>query len=353
MSVVYIGVDFHARSQTISWVDMSDGEIHELQLDHSQDDVGGFYKQFTGKVIVGLEASGYTRWFEELVEDLGHEVWLGDAAEIRRLARRRQKNDRRDAELILDLLVNGGFPRVHRKCRYSSEVLRQLRYRHRLVKIRTMACNCLQAIALSGGLGRRVKAGSGAGRKKIEQMKLSPIMAYQRKGFYELIDELDKKIEETEKWLRQQCAGDKQVARLQTHPGIGLLTSLALVHTLDPVERFSSTRKVAAYVGLDPMEDSSADRKRYHGVSKAGSKLLRFLLVEAGQTAARRDPRLRCFSARLSRGRHRGKVKVAVARKLVVRAFIMMRDQIDYMEFLCRGLKGQSKESKAGRESKS
>jgi hypothetical protein len=69
---------------------MVDGVIHCRELHHEQDDVGGFYSQFTGNVIIGLEANGYTTWFVELLESIGHQVWLGDATEIRRRARRRQ-----------------------------------------------------------------------------------------------------------------------------------------------------------------------------------------------------------------------------------------------------------------------
>src|SRR6266567_6478791 len=149
---VYCGVDFHARVQTVSWLDTSDGEIHQKDLNHQEDDVKAFYQQFSGEVIVGLEATGYSRWFEEMIEALGHQVWIGDAGEIRRLAKRRQKNDRRDADLILDLMAKGEFPRVHRLSSHSREILRQMRHRHKLIKIRTMVRNSLHAIAIGAGL---------------------------------------------------------------------------------------------------------------------------------------------------------------------------------------------------------
>lgn len=115
------------------------------------------------------------------------------------------------------------------------------------------------------------------------------------------------------------------------------MTSLCVVHTLGEVSRFSSLRKVAAYVGFDPMEDSSADRKAYGGISKAGSRLLRYLLIEAGQTAARDDEQLRQFYRRLLPRRGKARAKVAVGRKLLLRCFIMWRAEIDYAEFLRRG----------------
>ena len=75
---VYVAVDFHARQQTISYCDSADGEIHRHALDHQRNDVRAFYAQFTGEVIVALEASGYSAWFEQMLAELGHTVWLGD-----------------------------------------------------------------------------------------------------------------------------------------------------------------------------------------------------------------------------------------------------------------------------------
>src|SRR5437773_122297 len=124
---LYIGVDIHARQQTVSFLDTADGTTGQVELAHEGDDLKGFYSQFQGEVIIGIEACGYTNWFEELMEQLGHQLLVGDAAEIRRLARRRQKNDRRDADLLLELLVHHEFPALFRYSRESREVLGQLR----------------------------------------------------------------------------------------------------------------------------------------------------------------------------------------------------------------------------------
>ena len=107
---LYIGVDIHARQQTLSYLDTADGTAGQVELSHERDDIKGFYSKFEGEVIIGIEACGYTNWFEELVEQLGHQLLVGDAAEIRRLARRRQKNDRRDADLLLELRCTMSFP---------------------------------------------------------------------------------------------------------------------------------------------------------------------------------------------------------------------------------------------------
>ena len=105
---VYIGVDFHARKQTVSYLTTEDGEIKQTELQHDLEEMRGFYAELrkVGHVIVGFESSGYAAWFEEMLEELGCEIWIGHAAQIRKCARRRQKNDRRDAELILELMRN-------------------------------------------------------------------------------------------------------------------------------------------------------------------------------------------------------------------------------------------------------
>jgi transposase len=334
---LYIGVDIHARQQTLSYLDTSDGTTGQEELDHEADDIREFYSKFQGQVIVGIEACGYTNWFEELIEGLGHKLLVGDAAEIRRLARRRQKNDRRDADLLLELLVHDEFPALYRYSKESREVLRQLRYRHKLVKLRTMVANTLHALAINAGVSLRAKLLTKGGRKQLSSLSLSAISQQQRDELLSLADELTRRIQTVEQWLQAQAQSDGRVRLLQTHPGVGLLTSLCVVHTLGEVKRFAATRKVAAYAGFDPMEDSSAERKAYGGISKAGSRLLRYLLIEAGQTAAKDDEQLKQFYRRLLPRRGKARAKVAVGRKLLIRCFIMWRAEIDYAEFLRRG----------------
>ncbi len=335
----YFGVDFHARQQFIKWSDTADGELHQIQLSHkSLVDVRKFYAQFSGEVIVGFEASGYSNWFEAMLHDLGHDVWIGDATEIRRRARSRQKTDKRDAELLLDLLLKQEFPRIHRLSPESLDVLRQLRYRHRLVQMRTKIHNALQSIALGAGLSLKSKLRTKKGKQRLNELPLSSALSQQREEWLSLIAEFNTRIERIEKDLQPLADDDERVRYVRTHPGIGLLTGLALVHTLCPVSRFANSRKVAAYVGLEPREYSSGEKQRFGGISKAGSRLLRFLLVEAGNSAVSSDEHLKKLYERLLHRRDRPRAKVAVARHVLIRAYIMLRDEIDYSEFVRRGV---------------
>ena len=339
MDTIYIGVDFHARQQTICYLKTETGELVISELKHQDKEaVRAFYQQFGGPVIIGLEASGYSPWFEALLEQLGCEVWLGHATEIRRRARWRQKNDRRDAELIWDLMVHNEFPRLHRPTAQSREVLRMLRYRQKLVKMRTMTKNSLQAIALQAGLAKGKGLFTQAGQQEFKLAEMSPVLHWQRDHWFALLKPLNDQLLETMVWFKAQSKAEVASKRLRTHPGIGLLTSLCLLHTLQPVSRFRNTRKVVAYAGFDPVERSSAERQHFLGISKAGSRLLRYLLVEATHTAVRYDEDLKRFYKRVAERRGRAKAKVAAARKLLIRAYIMMRDEIDYAEFRRRAV---------------
>src|SRR5678809_651326 len=195
---IYIGVDFHARQQTICYLTTDSGEMLFQQLQHQDKAaVRAFYAQFSGDVIVGLEASGYSPWFERLLEELGYEVWLGHATEIRRRARWRQKNDRRDAELILDLMVHNEFPCLHRPAVASREVLRMLRYRQKLIKLRTMTKNSLQAIALQAGLAKGPQLFSAAGQEQFKAVAMSAVLQWQRDHWFELLKPFNQQLWET------------------------------------------------------------------------------------------------------------------------------------------------------------
>jgi transposase len=337
---VYFGVDFHARTQTVCWCDTKDGQIHRRTLEHQRDDVRDFYGQFPAPALIGLETTGYARWFHRLVESLGHRLLIGDAYVIRKCALRRQKNDRRDAELLLDLLLHGDFPSIHVPPTASQAVLRLLRYRQRLVQIQTKLRNGLQALALSHQLQLGPKLWNKRGQQQFLALELEDGDGLQRTNSLQLLQQLHTNIHAIEKELATRAEQNERVRLLRTHPGVGLLTALAVVHTLEPVARFDNARRVAAYCGFDPMEESSGDNFRIGHISKQGNRLLRHLLVEAAHRAvhSRADPDLRGFYSRLIDRKKNSAVAItAVARKLVLRLYRMLRENIDYTEFRRRG----------------
>ncbi len=148
-------------------------------------------------MIVGLEAGGYSAWFERFLEDLGIEVWVGNPTEIRRRARSRQKNDWRDAELLLDLLIKNEFPRIFRQSAQARSVLGQLLYRQKLVQMRTQTINSLHALLIREGLSLQSKLLTKSGREKLLAHPLTVEQAKQRDEWLGLIDQLSDNIQLT------------------------------------------------------------------------------------------------------------------------------------------------------------
>ena len=149
-----IGYDLHARQQTLAMLDTTTGEIVNLILTHEGDNVREFYSQLPRPVRVGIEATGSMQWFLNLMEELGIECQVGHPANIRAAEPRKQKHDRRDADLILKLLVENRFPSIWLPSKEFLDLRALLLHRHQWVRMRTRVQNALQAIALANGLRR-------------------------------------------------------------------------------------------------------------------------------------------------------------------------------------------------------
>ena len=276
--MLIVGCDYHPSFQQIAWVDTESGECGEQPLMHSNGEAERFYRKLKEqgvKVRVGIEATGHSRWFERLLAELGHELWVGDAAEIKARRVRKQKNDREDARLLRTLLVENRFPRVWLPDVDNRDLRQLLWHRHRLVQMRTRVMNQLQAVALNEGVRRKRGLWSKAGRAQLESFQLMPWATRRREDLLELLDGLTPRI------AALTAALEKQVERLGH-------------------------------------------------ISKQGNSLLRFLLLEAAQAATRCNPAWRREFLNLTMRRGRQIATVALARKLAVRLYWMWRNGRDY-----------------------
>ena len=334
--MLIIGCDFHPSFQVIAMLETETGELSMKRLQHVEEG-RAFYTGLREPALVGMESCGYTGWFEQLLAEQGHELWLGDAARIRASVVRRQKTDQRDALHILDLLVEKRFPRLWVPTAEQRDVRQLLLHRHHLVRSRTQVKNQLQAMALNQGVQKKRKLWTEAGRAELEKLTLPAYTAQRRDECLQRLDYLDEQIRQLSQKVEAEARQRAAARLLMTHPGVGPQTALAFVLTIGEVERFANAKKVASYVGLIPSEHSSGGKQRLGHISKQGSPLLRFLLVEAAQTAARLDPTLKRVYVRLSLRRSRGQAKVAVARRLATRLYWMLRTSKNYAQLTASG----------------
>src|SRR2546430_2720902 len=220
-----IGCDFHPGYQQIEMWDKGTGEVLEKALSHARkEEVRAFNAGLEGPVRVGIEATGQSQWFEQMLAELGHEVWIGDAAKIRAASDRRQKTDRRDAGLIVKLLDQDRFPRIWRPTCAERDARQLLLHRHKLVRMRTQVKNQLQALALNQGVQRKWKLWSETGRKQLEALPLMPWASRRRTELLVLLDQLEASIGELDGAATEQANTRAAVRRLMTHPGVGPIT---------------------------------------------------------------------------------------------------------------------------------
>ena len=321
-----IGCDYHPRFQMIAMLDKGTGEVKVMRLEHENGEAKKFYVSLPKGARVGIEATGATQWFERLMGECGHELWVGDPAEIRARMVRKQKTDERDALHLLDLLMTERFPRVWVPSPEERDARQLLQHRQKLVRMRTSVKNQLHGLAMGQGLCRKQKLWSERGRKQLEALELGPWASRRRQELLKLLDELEPQITELNKAVEAEAARRPEVVLLMEVEGVGPVTGLAYVLTLGPVERFPRSRQVVGYLGLDPEEDTTGGHQRFGHISKQGNTMMRWLLVEAGQTAARLDPELRRVYKRLKVRRGANVAKVAIARRLAVRMYWILRE---------------------------
>jgi len=333
--MIIIGVDFHPEFQQIASVDTDSGEFQEKRLGH-REEAETFYRELAAagqKVRVGMEASGHARWFERLLAELQFELWIGDAAEIRTRRVRKQKTDRRDAQLILQLLLEDRFPQIWVPSWENRDLRQLLWHRHRMVQARTRIMNQLQAVALNEGVRCKKRLWRERGRQQLESFPLAPWASRRRRDLLELLDRLNPSIAELSQAIEREVEKCPAAKRLMTHPGVGALTALAFVLIIGRAERFQCGKQIASYLGLVPLEDCSGNRRRLGHITKQGNTLLRFLLVEAAQVTIRSDPEWRSKYFHLALRRGRKIAKVAMARRLAVRLYWMWRKEWDYAQW--------------------
>jgi transposase len=327
-----IGCDYHPSFQQIAMLDTETGELVERKLYHADGEAQRFYESLSGPVLVGVESSGNTLWFERLLARLKHELWIGDATLIRTLCARKQKGDKRDARHLLKLLEEGRFPRIWVPSVEERDLRQLLKHRHTLVQMRTRVKNQLQHIAMNQGFQKKRKLWNKQEQQWLKKLELDPWTQRRRDDLLAMLEDLNQQVEKLNQAVAQAAEQREDAKLLMSHPGVGPILALATVLTLGDVSRFQCGRQVASYIGLIPSEKSSGQRRWLGSITKQGNSFMRFLLMQAGMSAARGDKELGRVYQRLIQKKHHGVAKVAIARKLLVRLYWMLRTQTRYPE---------------------
>src|SRR5437879_5033403 len=331
-SMIVIGCDYHPSWQQVCWMETTTGETGEQKLEHASGEAERFYRRLPTPALIGMESTGNFQWFVDLVGALDHQLWIGDAAKIRASDVRQQKHDRRDAALILKLLLEGRFPRIWAPSGEEKDLRQLLIHRYKLVRIRAQVKNELQHLAMNQGITKKRKLWSKAGEKVLRELPLKPWTSRRREDLFRIREMLNGQIDLLDRAVEEAAEKNERAKLLMTQPGVGPITSMAFVLTMGDVARFQRGKQVASYLGLIPREYSSGGHQRFGSISKQGNRFLRMLLVEAAQVAVRCDPQMRNEYLHRCHRMAKGVAKVAAARKLAIRLYWMLRTNTAYPE---------------------
>ena len=329
----YIGMDVHKRESQIC-IANPDGTYGERRIDTRPERLEAVFGGRPPARIL-IEASTESEWVAQCLEQLGHEVIVADPnySAMYATRSRRVKTDRRDARSLADACRNGTYRRAHRLSETQRRVRARLTTRDNLVRVRVRLIGVTRALLRQQGL--RVRSGAprrfGARARELTKPQwlesvLEPMLT--------VLDGVEQQIQRLDRSLRELVAGDPVVQRLVTTPGVGPVTAVAFVATLDNVERFEDARRVRAYLGLVPSESSSAEKHHRGPITKAGNRRMRWLLIEAAWSvmgSKRPDCQsLRQWTLGIARRRGSQVAITALARKLAGILYAMWRDGTEY-----------------------
>lgn len=316
-----IGIDLGDKMSRYLILNQEGLAVEEGSFRNHADSIAKHFGQ-RGRARVALEVGTQSAWIAREFAQLGHEVIVANARELKWITSSDRKNDRNDALKLARLARADGnllAPVEHRTAEQQAE-LAVIRARDALVRSRTLLVNTARSLAK--GFGLRLPAAITATFGARALAGLAEHLHAAMSGLLEQIDALGVRIRDYDRRIAEVAANHAEVERLASVPGVGTLTAAAFVLTLGRRERFAHSRDVGSFLGLRPRQRQSGERDPQLGISKSGDKYLRKLLVQCahhilGQWG--RDSALRQWGLSKSDGSaSKKRAVVAVARKLAV-----------------------------------
>lgn len=331
--MIYVGVDLHRRFCYMTALDATGQVLDQGRVANESVSLQGYLGRWTDAVEVAVEASSFWPAFVDAVEPLVRRVVLVHAQRVKAIASAKLKNDRVDSATLAQLLRAGLLPEAWIADRATRELRQRVRLRVALGQQRARLKNHIHAVLHQQGLRAPVSDLFGKrGRAWLAGSALPTVARQVVETYLTLIDPLEQMIRAQDEQLRVEAATDPDVRCLLSIPGIGAYTALVLKAEIGDVGRFATKRQLYSYAGLVPRVRQSAERQRRGGITHAGSRLLRWVMVEAAIQAARRSPAAGRYFQRLARGKHRHVARVALARKLLGAVWALLREGVCFDE---------------------
>jgi transposase len=325
----YGAIDLHARHTLIRIVTAEGSLVLDRRITTTQQELRSVFGG-RPRVRILIESGTESEWVAQTIESCGHEVIVASPNYALMYGHRdpQIKTDRRDVIALAEACRLGIYKRAHRVS--AEQRARRRAVRAHLVRVRTQTINQVRAQLRQEGYRLRT-CSSGMVTTRYAELRLPSALQSVLAPLVMLIETVTAQIRTCETELRAVAASDTVVGLLRTVPGVGVITALTYRAVLDDVTRFASARGVPAYLGLVPSEDSTGTRHRKGSITRAGSRELRVLLVQASWVIWRqRSGPLQAWVHRLAARRGKRIAAVALARRLSRILYAMWRDSRPY-----------------------
>jgi transposase len=330
----YVGIDLHKKSISVYVCDQERKKVDCKRFACAAPElIAGYFKKLA-KFQAVVEATASYEWFVRLLEPLAERILLAHPKKLRVIAESTRKSDKIDARVLAEFLALDMIPQAYRPTPRQREHRVLVRHRCYLQRRITSIRNKIRRI-LSDYNADRPDLFTVAGLEYLAQVKLS---ASERFAVEQLLAEFDfqhaqlkKLAAELKKFLAKAPAAEAEArALLGSIPGVGPITTEVVLSELADPKRFRSGKCVVAYAGMAPGQRESAGKKKELHIERTGSKMLRWVLVEAAWQLVRRTGRWRVTFERLSARIGRKKAIVAIARRLLMVMMALLKSGQPY-----------------------
>jgi transposase len=322
---VYVGMDVHRKRSQVAVLDARGTQLLNRNLPNDPAELVPVLGKLNTGTPVAFEAAYGWGWLADLLDELGLEPHLVHPTRCKAIASAKLKNDKVDARTLAHLLRTDLLPEAWIAPQHVRDQRALLRHRVALVQLATTARNRVHAVLADRGLRVEQRLWSASGRAWLAALDLPPVQRTLVDDWLALIDALDPMVARMERDLRARAKPDPRVSALMALPGVGWITAMTLLAEVGDIGRFATARKLCAWAGLIPAVRNSDRTVRHGHITKQGSPAVRWVLCEAAQRAKTQPPFAR-FYAECARRRGRHIATVAVARKLLARAFHILKE---------------------------
>ena len=332
--MIHVGVDLHQRFCYMTALEARGKILQAGTVTNEKLALRRYFRQFRGKEVqVAVEACGFWPAFREVVEPEVKRLVLVHPQRVKAIASAKLKNDRVDSATLAHLLRCDLLPESWKADRGTQARRQQVRLRATLVRHRTRLKNQVHAVLHQQGLRSPVTDVFGKrGRLWLAGVKL-PVQARESVNVcLRLLDGYSAEIQKQNLPLSEKAKQDKRTGWWMTIPGIGECSAMMLLAEIGDIGRFQDKEALCSYAGLVPRVRESAGKAARGGITRQGSPWMRWILVEAAQVATRCSPAAKRYYERLARKKHKHVARVALARKLLIAVYALLRDGVMFDE---------------------